>query len=284
MFYANALDSSADKGFFVALAPLEGVAMTISRIALIAQLKGFLDELPALKQKDYANAQDFQLWSDKIRDCLRLGLGDAHALYKRFDDASPREIPMFRFGDRSTYQRAYLNEVKSKETALKSVVQALELETSESPDSARPSGAVKESERLKVFISHGGKTMARLELQHFLWQIGMEPVVVDDREKEGRNPDQNVDYWLEQSDFAVVLAEQSRSSKQDEITIPRANVTDEIARIRGKQKPFIVLLEKGMSLGSNQLTGLTYETFPTDHIEASFKKIELELKAAGLLA
>ncbi|GEM_PF-6965354 len=253
--------------------------MTSSRLAMVAQLKGFLDELPALRHRGYNNEQAIELWCAKVQDYLRLYLGDTHDYCTRFRDASPREVMVRIRGVPTTDEIAI--RLRAKETALRSVIQALEFETVGALTS--PSVTARGSERPKVFISHGGETVARLRLQNFLWSKGMEPIVVEEKEKEGRNPDKNVDHWLQQSDFAVVLAEQSRSSKQDESTFPRANVTDEIARIRGRQKPFLVLLEKGMSLPSNQLTGLTYETFPTDHIEASFTKIERELRAAKLL-
>ena len=81
--------------------------------------------------------------------------------------------------------------------------------------------------------------------------------------------------------FGVIFAETTRSAIQDGKPHPRLNIIDEMVRIRktlgGK---FIVLLEDGLSLNSNE--NVVYEQFTESTLEKACNSILAELEAHGI--
>ena len=96
--------------------------------------------------------------------------------------------------------------------------------------------------------------------------------------------DNKVDRGLDGCAFAIVLARLEQGVKQDGLTLPRANIIDEIGRIRQRlDNQHIILLESGLSLPSNQSTGVIWQSYEADHFEAAILKVIHSLKANGLL-
>ena len=128
--------------------------------------------------------------------------------------------------------------------------------------------------RPRVFIAHDGENLLRTRLELECWHLGLHPIVADEEASGDESVDSKVNRLLTDCQFAVVLARRQKGIKQDEQTIPRGNIIDEIERIRNKLgDKYLVLLEEGLSLPSNLATGLVFESFS----EASFDKSILKL-------
>ncbi len=129
--------------------------------------------------------------------------------------------------------------------------------------------------RPKVFIAHGGETTTRKALELFLWKkADCEPVVVEDIPDTGTGPDTKINLALGEVDFAIVLVETSGASTQDGKLLPRANVIDEIERIRLKlNDKFLILLEQGVDLPSNISGAVTWESFSSSNVDAMLLKV-----------
>lgn len=142
----------------------------------------------------------------------------------------------------------------------------------------------KKTDRPKIFLSHDGESPMRLSLQIKLWDLGLEPVVVEDRPETNRSIDDAVDQDMGLCTFAIVLARLERSSLQDCHHFPRASVVDEIARIRtifGDK--YIVLLENGLHLPPTQATGLTYKGFDAHNFDSAILNVIMALLHYGVI-
>lgn len=136
----------------------------------------------------------------------------------------------------------------------------------------------------KAFIAHGGQSACLKKLCAFLKALGVDPVVAEWSESEGRWTEEHVNKRMEDSDCYIILAEYGcivdikTGAKH-----PRLNVIDELARSR-KIRPgrIALLLQKGVSLPSN-VSGIVYEHFTKQNMEKAFIKVASELRAFGLI-
>ena len=133
-----------------------------------------------------------------------------------------------------------------------------------------------------IFIAHGGETPARDHLELFLWRQGYHPVIVDIMPSLQMSINDKVDHYLKQCSFAVIFAEADRASTQDGKTHPRLNIVNEIPRVRNiLGKKFIVLIEKGLSMPSNE-NDAVHDTFNQDNLERVFLVVQSEMNAHGI--
>jgi predicted nucleotide-binding protein len=148
-------------------------------------------------------------------------------------------------------------------------VEAQDMETTQSP---------------KALIAHGGQSACLRKLCDFLKALGVEPIVAEWKESEGRWTERHVDKLMEESDCYIVLAEYGNIvDLKTGAKHPRLNVIDELARSREKRSDRIVLLlQKGVSLPSN-VSGIVYEHFTKQNMEKAFIKVARELRAFGLI-
>lgn len=130
--------------------------------------------------------------------------------------------------------------------------------------------------RPKVLIAHDGKSDLRTQLEMQLWQFGLEPLVVEEQPSQDESIDSKVNRQLSDCQFAVILGRLCRGNQQDGLTIPRGNIIDELARIRQQLgNNYIILLEDGLSLPTNQATGVIYESYSkVDFAEAILKVVK----------
>ena len=136
----------------------------------------------------------------------------------------------------------------------------------------------------KAFIAHGGQSACLKKLCAFLKALGVDPVVAEWSESEGRWTEEHVDKLMEESDCYIVLAEYGNIvDLKTGAKHPRLNVIDELARSREKRSDRIVLLlQKGVSLPSN-VSGIVYEHFTKQNMEKAFIKVAKELRSFGLI-
>lgn len=137
---------------------------------------------------------------------------------------------------------------------------------------------------VNVLISHGGRSEARDKLERFIRALGSNPFIVEEQPGASKHPDKKVDEALGKCDFAVILATKDRASQQDNKVYPRLNIIDEIARVReALNDRFIILLEKGLELPSNQ-TNVTWTSFTQGNMDEAFIQLVTELKGHGILS
>jgi predicted nucleotide-binding protein len=88
-------------------------------------LKEAINEIQQFKMLHWDN-QEFKLWIDRILDILEVSFGSDSTEYQRFAEAHPTR-PRTSSADRSAEKRWYLDEVKMRETALKSIIEKCQI-------------------------------------------------------------------------------------------------------------------------------------------------------------
>jgi len=135
--------------------------------------------------------------------------------------------------------------------------------------------------RPMVFVAHGRSSKALTRLCEFLTALGCEPVVVEKMPSEGRSVNENVEYYLAQSDCGIVLA-----TGDDLIggkLYARPNVHIEAGRFQERfQSRVVYLLEQRATLPSN-IQEKVYERFTRRNMTDAFIKVSNELRAFGYL-
>jgi predicted nucleotide-binding protein len=136
----------------------------------------------------------------------------------------------------------------------------------------------------KAFIAHGGQSACLKKLRDFLIALGLEAVVAEWKESEGRWTEEHVDKLMSDSDCYIILAEYGGIiDVKTGAKHPRLNVIDELARSREKRRSrTILLLEKDVDLPSND-EGIVYEHFTKQNMEKAFIKVAKELVAFGII-
>ena len=138
--------------------------------------------------------------------------------------------------------------------------------------------------RPMVFISHDGDSQLRTAVEMECWRAGLNPTVVEAQPSRNESVDEKVDRFLEQSQFAIVVAGFARGSEQDGERYPRAAVIDEISRIRSKLGDrFIVLLEEGLRLPATLSTGIVYEQYRADAYDGAILAVFKSLLQNGVI-
>ena len=247
-----------------------------------------LDELneiveSAKRDQDYVTAEArLDRWKLRAQMDLRKAIGASEA--SRF---SQDNVVNVRYADPAlnvtrpaeTY-RAYLTSLKEE---LISHPESVFAPASTADSIEVPIVAQTQTNRPDVFIAHGGDTPLRDKLELFLWRAGYRPFIVDTMPSLGMNPDAKVDHYLDQCTFAVILAEAHNASSQDEKKTPRLNVIDEITRVRKTlDSRFVLLLEEGLVLPSNQSGSLTWEPFHRDSFDKALAAIYRELRGHNI--
>ena len=135
----------------------------------------------------------------------------------------------------------------------------------------------------RVTMLHDGASALRSRLELECWRMMLEPIVAEVQTSLDESVDSKVDRLLEGCEFGIVLARVEAGIDQDSSKIPRGNVIDEIGRIRAKLgDSYIILLEAGLTLPSNQATGVVYETFDKENFSEAVLKVVKALRSRGL--
>jgi predicted nucleotide-binding protein len=152
-------------------------------------------------------------------------------------------------------------------------------------EAGMPSEPAPKLEILRVFISHGGQTRARDQLEKFIRFLGAEPVIVEDQPNLGATVNQKVRREAQSSHFAVVLGTVERAAQQDDKSLPRLNVVDELARLQEMLggEHVLVALEKGVDVPSNTAE-FVRARFTQECIEDVQAQLVNELRGNGLLS
>ncbi len=139
-------------------------------------------------------------------------------------------------------------------------------------------------QRPKVFIAHDGQSELRDRLEIECWRNLLEPVVAEEQVSLNESVDTKVGRLLDGCQFAIVLARSERGVLQDNQTIPRGNIIDEIGRVRATLgDKYIILLERGLSLPTNLSTGVVWEAFDQTNFDGAILKVIRSLRAHRLL-
>lgn len=236
-------------------------------------LKNTLSEVPRLRKLHYDN-EDFELWVSKIEDVIRATLDrDDHIT---FIDAHPTSIPMKGFAPESAFIDYYQRKITKKETALKKILQKYEL-----LGFAEQTHSV--TEMPKAFIVHGGKSQARDKLYRFLTALGVTSFIIEEEPKEGRSVNEQVEYYSEQADCAIILGTADDKELKDGKLYPRRNVYIEIGRFQEKfPNRIIYLLEEGASFPSD-ISEKLYTPFTQQSMDEALITVVRELKKFGLI-
>jgi hypothetical protein len=133
----------------------------------------------------------------------------------------------------------------------------------------------------KAFISHGTESAALNKLEDFLHNLGIIPLIVKEQPSLGKTISDKVEYYLQQSDFVIILA--TGDDEFDGKLHPRQNVIHEIG-LAQKTHPnrIIYLLEEKVEFPSN-IAPRVWERFKQRNMLGAFLCILRELRALGIL-
>ncbi len=239
-------------------------------------IEGKIQEIPALRWPcfDYKkNDEEVHLWINDTLYIVEDGFGRDSPEYKRVANSSRRT----RVIDTSKQREINMQCLDSCESALQSILRNYEGEDFTSVTSTPTEGTLTP----KVFIAHGKDSLALTKLCRFLTQISIDPLVVEDKPSEGRAVDDKVDFYLNQSDCAIILA--TGDDQIDGKIHPRQNVIHEIGSAqRIFPRKIIYLLEGGTEFPSN-ISPKVWQSFNQECMEEAFITIARELIAFGLL-
>jgi len=138
--------------------------------------------------------------------------------------------------------------------------------------------------KTKVFISHSVKTEALTELRDFLYELGIEKLIVIKKPNIDREINVKVEAYLDEADFVIILATGDSKDRDDKL-IPAGNVLHEIGLAQAKPKfkgKIIYLLEDIADFPSN-IKPKGYIRFNRDNIEHIFGDIVKEIRGMGFL-
>lgn len=160
---------------------------------------------------------------------------------------------------------------------LDGVIAKLELQP---PDERVSSGsATKRS--CRAFISHGKHSHALDQIERFVRNLGLEPIIVKHQPSGGGAVDDQVPALMGSSDVAVIVA--TADDTVDDRRQPRGNVLHEIGLAQEMLKGRVIYLkEVGCSFPSN-INPKIWEDFTQDDLAPAFMKIVKELKAFELI-
>ncbi len=245
----------------------------------ISLLKAALYEVTSLRALHHGN-QEFKLWRDKVCDLLEMQFGKGSTESERFAKAA---ITLVYPSSDSEWQEKYLSDLGSYETALKSVLQKHALCVSLGKSAVGLARDPVNHAPPSAFIAHGGETPALTKVEAFLVALGVTPIVVEKQPSQDRSIDQNVEWYLNKCDCALILATKGDIDGRSGEFLPRGNVCIEIGRCQERfPGRTIYLLEDDTRFPSN-ISEKVWERFTQDNMERAFLKIAKEIKAFGLI-
>ncbi len=225
----------------------------------------------------------FSAWRGNVRAILLNGLGNhAELLLYQFDRATralpmPESIILPGGLERGRFEIRFEEELPNLRKTLENII--WQLETFGTP--YLPSEG--EGNIPKAFIAHGPMSNSLEKLRKFLTSLGIQPLVIEEEPSEGRSIDEQVEFYLDEADCAIVFGTADDEELKEGKLYPRRNVCIEIGRFQERfPNQIIYLLEEGASLPSN-ISEKIYERFTQENMEKAFSKTALELRAFGLL-
>lgn len=246
----------------------KGGKVEMDKTKILAFLNEKMQEVYELETLPPNNA-NFPRWCNTIEGFLYKVFGKDSWEYETFKEAGI--LRGFVDDEHTQYRKS----VKSRDIALASIIDTIESTEYKEPAST--------TEPPKAFIAHGGETQARNKLQRFLIALGVTPSIIEEEPKEGRSPNEQVEYYLEQADCAIVLGTADDKELKDGKLYPRRNVYIEIGRMQERfPKRIIFLLEEGASFPSN-ISEKLYTRFTQENMDEAFITTARELQAFGLL-
>ena len=185
------------------------------------------------------------------------------------------------------------NFVRAKATILKSLSQTLEIIENDKFNElmkARSESKVKAFSN-KIFVVHGHDHVLKTEIENFLHEIGLEPIILHKKPDEGqtiiekfeKHSDVGYAFVLLTPDEISYLIDQDslEDSKRSKEKRARPNVIFEFGYFVGKLgRDRVCCLYKGDVTLPSDLGGLIYKRI-TSNVEAEGYSIIKELKAAG---
>lgn len=241
-------------------------------------LKEYLWELDNLRTLHHSNKERW-LWKNKVNVVLEAAFGENTDEYEQLN-------PKIKFGSDglsdTEEQKYYLRDLDNYETGIVKILQKYEiLGFPKEPETDSGKSTIEENP--KAFIAHGGETKARNKLQRFLIALGVQPLIIEEEPKEGRSPNEQIEYFLKQANCAVILGTADDKELKDGKLYPRRNVHIEIGRVQERfPRRIVFLLEVGASFPSN-ISEKLYTRFTHENMDEAFITITRELKAFGIL-
>lgn len=177
------------------------------------------------------------------------------------------------------FRDRFENKLPEVEAALGNIV--WELEMFGLPDSLLEAEIGKEAP--KVFIAHGGESLARRKLCEFLDALKVVPVIAEKEPSENRSVNEHIDWCLDQSDCAIILATKGDIDGKTRKWIPRGNILIEIGRIQERfPRRTAYLLEEEATFPTD-ISEKVWERFTHECMDRAFIKVAKELAAFGLI-
>lgn len=249
---------------------------------IIEHLKHSLEQLRDDASVTQFTGGTFSAWKGNVRAILLNGLGNrANLLLYQFDMAT-RFLPMpesvvIPGYQEIDYEYIFEHKLPNVKTTLENII--WQLETFGEPY-VPPKG---EGNIPKAFIAHGPMSNSLESLRRFLTTLGIQPLVIEEEPSEGRSVNEQVEFYLEEADCAIVLGTADDKELKDGKLYPRRNVCIEIGRFQERfPNRIIYLLEEGTSLPAN-VNEKVHERFSQGSMDKAFIKTALELRAFGLL-
>lgn len=235
-------------------------------------LRQYQDEIKHLKTLPPHN-NEYRLWQDKVNVVLEAAFGKDSDEYKNLN---PKIYVTWRKSE-AEEQEEYLRDLEERELGITKILQKYEIL------GIPTTSGVGGGNLQKAFIAHSGETKALSKLRNFFDALGVIPAVVEDRPSEGRSVNENIEWWLNQCDCAVILATKGDIDSKTGEFIPRGNILIEVGRCQERfPNRTIYLLEEETEFPTN-IDEKVWERFTEENMEKAFIKVAKELKAFGII-
>ncbi len=278
--------------------PRESVALKISRDEATSRIedriaKG-IELLSALEysQESYERSQkEYTLWNDYNKEMLKriFTTDEISEEYSSWAGGIFSGMPSL-----SEQVQDHRDDIDQKINRLKSILNKLELIPA-ACDESQPQTATRAEQKTlskKVFLVHGHDELAKTNLEIFLSEIGLEPVVLHREADEGQTiiekfeKHSNVDYAfiLLTPDEVAYLAANKEKPDNERTTEFRArpNVIFEFGYFVGKLgRSHTCCLYTGNVALPSDINGMIYKQFNNNNIEEIGYSIIKELKSVG---
>ena len=226
---------------------------------------------------------EWTTWKTRVRNLVRRTVSDDSPAIRLSVEAA-------RFSTSGNYHTEFQ---KARTTFLKALELALAAATADSFGELRTATSTSKSPQLsnKVFIVHGHDSGLKTDVEQFIHQIGLEPVVLHRQIDQGKTL---IEKFEQHSDvgYAIILltpdeiaysTDQSSLNENDRITERRArpNVIFEFGYFVGKLgRSRVCCIHKEDVVVPSDLNGLIYKRVQ-DSVESQAFSIIRELQAAG---